>query len=50
MRHWHLHNGVALADMLDPTDPDQLHQNDWSTMEVAKALCTAMTNVTAAMA
>jgi hypothetical protein len=50
MRHWHLDNGVALADMLDPTDPDQLHQNDWSTMEVAKALCTAMTNVTAAMA
>jgi GDSL-like Lipase/Acylhydrolase family len=50
MRHWHVHNNVALADMLDPTDPDKLHQNDWSTMEVAKALCTAVGKVMAAMA
>ena len=50
MRHWHVHNDVALAQMLDPSDPDKLHQNDWSTMEVARALCTAMTRAVAAMA
>jgi hypothetical protein len=50
MRHWHVHNGVALAAMLDPTDPDRLHQNDWSTIEVSKALCTAIAKVMTAMA
>ena len=50
MRHWHVHNDVALAQMLDPSDPDKLHQNDWSTMEVAKALCSAITKAVAAMA
>ena len=38
MRHWHIHNNVPLADMIDPSDPDKLHQNDWSTMQVSKAL------------
>jgi hypothetical protein len=39
MRHWHIHNGVALADMIDPDDKqDQLHQNDWSTMKFSRAL------------
>jgi hypothetical protein len=38
MRHWHIHNNVALADMIDQSDGDQLHQNDWSTMQVSKAL------------
>jgi hypothetical protein len=38
MRHWHIHNNVQLADMIDPIDPDQLHQNDWSMMQVSKAL------------
>jgi len=50
MRHWHVHNNVALADMIDPTDPDKLHQNDWSTMEVSKALCSAINKVFVAMA
>jgi hypothetical protein len=50
MRHWHIHNNVALADMIDPTDPDKLHQSDWSSMEVSKALLTAITKVFQAMA
>jgi len=50
MRHWHVHNDVALAQMLDPTDPDKLHQGDWSTMEVSKALCAAITRTVTAMA
>jgi len=50
MRHWHVHNNVALADMIDPTDPDQLHQNDWSTMQVSKALLAAINKVFQAMA
>jgi hypothetical protein len=50
MRHWHVHNNVPLADMIDPGDPDKLHQNDWSTMQVAKALRTAINKVFQAMA
>jgi len=38
MRHWHIHNNVQLADMVDPSDGDQLHQSDWSMMQVSKAL------------
>ncbi len=43
MRHWHVQNDVAFSQMLDPTDPDQLHQNDWSTLQISKALCDAIT-------
>jgi hypothetical protein len=50
MRHWHIHNNVPLADMIDPSDPDKLHQNDWSTMQVSKALRTAINKVFQAMA
>jgi hypothetical protein len=50
MRHWHVHNDVALSQVLDPTDPDKLHQNDWSTMLIAKALCTGITKAITAMA
>jgi hypothetical protein len=50
MRHWHIHNNVPLADMIDPGDPDRLHQNDWSTMQVSKALLTAINKVFQAMA
>jgi hypothetical protein len=46
MRHWHIHNNVALADMIDPSDRcDQLHQNDWSTMMISQALVTAIDKV-----
>jgi hypothetical protein len=50
MRHWHFQNNVPLADMIDPSDPDKLHQNDWSTMQVSKALRTAINKVFQAMA
>lgn len=42
MRHWHVHNNVSLAQMIDPTDPDQLHQSDWSTQQVSIALKNAI--------
>jgi hypothetical protein len=43
MRHWHMHNNVTFEQMLDPTDqPDRLHQSDWSTLQVSKALCEAI--------
>lgn len=44
MRHWHIHDNVALSDMIDPADDkDQLHQNDWSTMLISQALVNAIT-------
>jgi hypothetical protein len=45
MRHWHIHNNVALEDMIDPSDPDKLHQNDWSTMLVSRTLFNAINEV-----
>src|SRR5262249_2051833 len=27
MRHWHVQNGISFERMLDPTDPDRLHQS-----------------------
>ncbi|MCP3369054.1 SGNH/GDSL hydrolase family protein [Bradyrhizobium cajani] len=47
MRHWHVQNGVSFEQMLDPTDrPDMLHQSDWSTLQVSKALCRSVTDAT----
>jgi hypothetical protein len=43
MRHWHVQNNIDLDRMLDPTDPDRLHQSDWSTLRVAQALRDAIT-------
>jgi hypothetical protein len=43
MRHWHVHDNVSFERMLDPTDPDKLHQSDWSTLRVSRALCDAIT-------
>jgi GDSL-like Lipase/Acylhydrolase family len=43
MRHWHIHNDIALDRMFDPTDSDKLHQSDWSTRRVSQALCQAIT-------
>lgn len=48
MRHWHVQNGISFERMLDPTDPDRLHQNDWSTRRVAVALCEAISKAPAA--
>jgi GDSL-like Lipase/Acylhydrolase family len=42
MRHWHVHDNIALDRMFDPTDTDKLHQSDWSTLRFAQALCDAI--------
>lgn len=39
MRHWHVHNNIAFERMLDPTDPDRLHQSDASTQRLSRGLC-----------
>jgi hypothetical protein len=45
MRHWHVQNDVSFDQLLDPTDrPDMLHQSDWSTLQVSKALCRSITD------
>ncbi|WP_441235764.1 SGNH/GDSL hydrolase family protein [Bradyrhizobium sp. 930_D9_N1_4] len=47
MRHWHVENGVSFDELLDPTDrPAMLHQSNWSTLQVSKALCQAITDAT----
>jgi hypothetical protein len=42
MRHWHVQNGVSLEQLIDASDPDKLHQNDWSTQQVSLALKNAI--------
>jgi len=42
MRHWHVHNNVSFERMLDTTDQDKLHQSDWSTFLISRALCDAI--------
>jgi len=49
MRHWHVHNNVALNQMIDPTDPDKLHQSDWSMLQFSKALFDSLTRAAAVM-
>jgi hypothetical protein len=43
MRHWHVHDNVSFERVLDPTDQDKLHQSDWSTLRISRALCDAIT-------
>jgi hypothetical protein len=50
MRHWHVHNNIGLDRFFDPTDPDKLHQSDWSTLLTAKALSDAITRAPPARA
>jgi hypothetical protein len=47
MRHWHVQNNLSFEQLLDPTDPDKLHQSDWSTMQVSLGLCSAITKAAA---
>lgn len=42
MRHWTVYDHINLDQMIDLTDPDRLHQSDWSTGCVTKALCGAI--------
>jgi GDSL-like Lipase/Acylhydrolase family len=48
MRHWHVQNNVSFEQLVDTTDPDQLHQSDWSTMQVSLALKNAIIKAAAA--
>ena len=50
MRHWHVHNNIGFDRMIDPTDPDRLHQSDWSTLRIAQALRDAITKAPSATA
>jgi hypothetical protein len=47
MRHWAVYDRVELDQMVDPTDLDRLHQNDWATDCLSKALCGAILDATA---
>jgi hypothetical protein len=42
MRHWHVHNDISFERMIDPTDPDKLHQSDASTLRFSRGLCDAI--------
>jgi hypothetical protein len=48
MQYWHVQNNISFERMLDPTDPDKLHQSDWSTQRVSVALCEAISKAPAA--
>ncbi len=46
MRHWHQRNNVSHKLLLDPRDDNLLHQSDWSTIRVARALTSAILKAT----
>jgi hypothetical protein len=46
MRHWNEHNNASLEQLLAPDDELKLHQSDWSTMQVARALRSAILTAT----
>lgn len=48
MRHWHLNNHIALDRMIDPTDPDRLHQSDGSTLRLSRGLSDTIRKAVAA--
>jgi hypothetical protein len=46
MEYWHVHNNASLEQLLAPDDELKLHQSDWSTMHVARALRSAIFTAT----
>jgi hypothetical protein len=48
MRHWHVHNSISFERMIDPTDPDKLHQSDASTQRLSRGLCDTILKAVAA--
>lgn len=48
MRHWHVHNNIALDRMIDPTDGDRLHQSDASTLRFSRGLSDTIRRAVAA--
>jgi hypothetical protein len=47
MRHWNVYDNVGLEQMIDLSDPARLHQNDWATDCLAKALFGAILDAVA---
>lgn len=45
MRHWHVYNNASFEQLVAPDDDLKLHQSDWSTMHVARALRSAILKV-----
>jgi len=48
MRHWHVQNNISFERMIDPTDPDKLHQSDASTQRLSRGLCDTIMKAVAA--
>lgn len=48
MRHWHIHNNIGFDRMLDPTDPDRLHQSDGSMLRMSRGLADVIRKAAAA--
>lgn len=48
MRHWHVYNNASFEQLLAADDDLKLHQSDWSTMHVARALRSAILKATGA--
>ncbi|WP_426609208.1 SGNH/GDSL hydrolase family protein [Bradyrhizobium sp. McL0616] len=46
MRHWHVYNNASFEQLLAPDDELKLHQSDWSTMQVARTLRSAILTAT----
>lgn len=46
MRHWHVCDNASFEQLLAPDDELKLHQSDWSTMHIARALRSAILKAT----
>ena len=42
MRRWCCEDGIPIAELIDPSDPDQLHMSDWATNCLTQALVGAI--------
>jgi hypothetical protein len=47
MRHWHVQNNIGFDRMLDPSDPDRLHQSDGSMLRMSRGLADAISKAAA---
>jgi acyl-CoA thioesterase I len=50
MRRWCCDGGIPIAELIDPTDKDQLHMSDWATNCVTQSLAGAIAGALAAVA
>jgi acyl-CoA thioesterase I len=48
MRRWCVEGGIPIEELIDPTDPDQLHMSDWVTNCLTQALFGAIVGAPAA--